>query len=186
MEDIIERKVGEYEKKFKHWPDGIRAFAEKDLSEKELRVLDLRHERKTLEEVGKEFGVKRERIRQIEAKANEKIKLKSCFKDWLRQALTEISAEAHQKGEDEGYSATKLLFDRMKPWQAEWRAEHPKDRELTTPDALKLIEWKLERVVAEARKEEMQRIITIVKTSKDALMFPATEQRFLEALQSNQ
>ena len=29
---------------------------------------------RTLEEVGKEFGVKRERIRQIEAKAHEKIR----------------------------------------------------------------------------------------------------------------
>lgn len=50
-----------------------------DLTEKERRILELRsgladgigH---TLEEVGKEFGVTRERIRQIEAKAHEKIR----------------------------------------------------------------------------------------------------------------
>ncbi len=53
-----------------------------DLSEKEKRILEMRHglgERDsgvthTLEEVGREFGVTRERIRQIEAKAHEKIR----------------------------------------------------------------------------------------------------------------
>lgn len=50
-----------------------------DLSEKERRILEMRHGltdgiTHTLEEVGKEFGVTRERIRQIEAKAHEKIR----------------------------------------------------------------------------------------------------------------
>lgn len=53
-----------------------------DLSEKEKRILEMRHGlgehdngvTHTLEEVGKEFGVTRERIRQIEAKAHEKIR----------------------------------------------------------------------------------------------------------------
>ncbi len=50
-----------------------------DLSEKEKRILELRHGltdgiTHTLEEVGREFGVTRERIRQIEAKAHEKIR----------------------------------------------------------------------------------------------------------------
>ena len=50
-----------------------------DLSEKEKRILEMRHGLNdgithTLEEVGKEFGVTRERIRQIEAKAHEKIR----------------------------------------------------------------------------------------------------------------
>lgn len=49
------------------------------LSEKERRILELRHGladgiQHTLEEVGKKFGVTRERIRQIEAKAHEKIR----------------------------------------------------------------------------------------------------------------
>ena len=49
------------------------------LSEKERRILEMRHGLQdgtyhTLEEVGKEFGVTRERIRQIEAKALEKIR----------------------------------------------------------------------------------------------------------------
>lgn len=50
-----------------------------DLSEKERRILEMRHGlvdgiQHTLEEVGKKFGVTRERIRQIEAKAHEKIR----------------------------------------------------------------------------------------------------------------
>ncbi len=49
------------------------------LSEKEKKILEMRHGLAdgifhTLEEVGREFGVTRERIRQIEAKAHEKIR----------------------------------------------------------------------------------------------------------------
>ena len=50
-----------------------------DLSPKERKILEMRHGLEdgiyhTREEVGKEFGVTRERIRQIEAKALEKIR----------------------------------------------------------------------------------------------------------------
>jgi len=50
-----------------------------ELSPKERKILEMRHGlvdgiTHTLEEVGKEFGVTRERIRQIEAKAHEKIR----------------------------------------------------------------------------------------------------------------
>ncbi|PCI28197.1 RNA polymerase sigma factor RpoD [Candidatus Wolfebacteria bacterium] len=50
-----------------------------DLSEKERKILEMRNGlldgiTHTLEEVGREFGVTRERIRQIEAKAHEKIR----------------------------------------------------------------------------------------------------------------
>ena len=50
-----------------------------DLSPKERKILEMRHGLMdgiyhTLEEVGKEFGVTRERIRQIEAKALERIR----------------------------------------------------------------------------------------------------------------
>jgi RNA polymerase primary sigma factor len=50
-----------------------------DLTEKERQILEMRHGladgiTHTLEEVGQKFGVTRERIRQIEAKAHEKIR----------------------------------------------------------------------------------------------------------------
>jgi RNA polymerase primary sigma factor len=50
-----------------------------DLSEKERKILEMRHGQndgitQTLEEVGREFGVTRARIRQIEAKAHERIR----------------------------------------------------------------------------------------------------------------
>ena len=50
-----------------------------ELSPKERKILEMRHGlvngiTHTLEEVGREFGVTRERIRQIEAKAHEKIR----------------------------------------------------------------------------------------------------------------
>ena len=59
-----------------------------DLSPKERRILEMRHGltdgvRRTLEEVGREFGVTRERIRQIEAKAHEKIRQHSKAKKLL-------------------------------------------------------------------------------------------------------
>jgi RNA polymerase primary sigma factor len=58
--------------------DQIREILD-DLSPKEREILELRHGLKdgvqrTLEEVGKQFNVTRERIRQIEAKAHEKIR----------------------------------------------------------------------------------------------------------------
>ncbi len=50
-----------------------------DLTPKERKILEMRHGlddgvMRTLEEVGQEFGVTRERIRQIEAKAHDKIR----------------------------------------------------------------------------------------------------------------
>ena len=59
------------------------------LDERERRVLELRYgiggdRARTLEEVGKEFGVTRERIRQIEAKALRKLKRKNIrMRDYL-------------------------------------------------------------------------------------------------------
>jgi RNA polymerase primary sigma factor len=51
-----------------------------DLSDKERKIIEMRYGlydgiNHTLEEVGKEFGVTRERIRQIEAKVHEKIRM---------------------------------------------------------------------------------------------------------------
>ena len=60
----------------------------RDLSPKEQKILRMRHGltdgvTRTLEEVGREFGVTRERIRQIEAKAHEKIRQHDGIKKLL-------------------------------------------------------------------------------------------------------
>jgi len=57
-----------------------------------------------------------------------------------------------EKAVEENESAQKLLWDRMENWEKEWRSENPKERELRVPDALKLIEWKIEKAIREERK----------------------------------
>ena len=68
----IEEKCEEFEKQFYKGID----FADFELSEKEISICKMREEKHSFEEVGKEFGVTRERIRQIEAKVQEKIRQK--------------------------------------------------------------------------------------------------------------
>ena len=55
------------------------------LNKREKKVLELRfglkdNQQRTLEEVGREFGVTRERIRQIESKALKKLRNNCYFK----------------------------------------------------------------------------------------------------------
>lgn len=73
-------------------------------------------------------------------------RLAALFKDKIK--------EAREEGLDEGWSATKLLWDRMEIWQNEWQAEKPKERALTHKDALRLIEWKLEKEREETEKRK--------------------------------
>ena len=58
-----------------------------DLSEREATILKMRFgfsgEVKTLEEVGQEIGVSRERVRQIEKRAKERLKSKLQNEDWV-------------------------------------------------------------------------------------------------------
>jgi RNA polymerase primary sigma factor len=76
----------------------------KDLTDREERVLRLRYglddnRPRTLEEVGKEFGVTRERIRQIEAKAIRKLRHPTRAKKLgdYRDALYSSGPDTHSK-----------------------------------------------------------------------------------------
>jgi len=51
-----------------------------------------------------------------------------------------------------------MLWDRIDKWQKEWRKEKPKERGLVLNDALKLIEWKINRVREGERKKILKEI----------------------------
>jgi hypothetical protein len=72
----------------------------------------------------------------------------------LRTTLTAVDTEAEARGreqaEHEAFESQQVLWERLEKWDDEWRAENPRERALTNADALKLIEWKLERVAEEA------------------------------------
>jgi hypothetical protein len=65
---------------------------------------------------------------------------------------------AYDKGEDMGWAATKMLWDRMGEWQKEWQAEVPKERASCFNDALELVEWKIAAARAEGAEQERERI----------------------------
>lgn len=46
-----------------------------------------------------------------------------------------------------------LQYKRLAEWTREWRAESPKERALTHPDFLKLVEWKVAKEGAANREE---------------------------------
>ena len=76
----------------------------KDLTEREERVLRLRYglddnRPRTLEEVGQEFGVTRERIRQIEAKAIRKLRHPTRVKKLgdYREVVNQVGPDTHSK-----------------------------------------------------------------------------------------
>lgn len=82
---------------------------------------------------------------------NHKAKLYS----FIKEALT----HAKEAGEEEGWSAIKLLWDRMGDWQREWQAEKPEERALTIADAVALIEWKMQKAKEAGRKEDRLEVL---------------------------
>jgi len=80
----------EFKEKFQ-WFNAFSYLEKNTLTEKETLVIKLRKiEKKTLKEVGKECGVTRERIRQIEAKAEMKITFTGLFETWLLSAFERL------------------------------------------------------------------------------------------------
>jgi hypothetical protein len=65
---------------------------------------------------------------------------------------------AYDEGEDVGWAATKMLWDRMGEWQKEWQAEVPKERASCFNDALELVEWKIAAARAEGAEQEREKL----------------------------
>ena len=86
-----------------------------DLTVREQKILAERKE-KSLEEVGREFGITRERVRQIEASANKKIKRKKQIIDYLADKLGEYLFNEYEveKAFNQFYKKDKLGISAIK------------------------------------------------------------------------
>lgn len=77
------------------------------------------------------------------------------LEDFIDSKLEQTYKQA-QKDLKQGlkeYEATfDLLWDRMREWEEEWRKENPRERKLTSPDAMMLIEWKISRNIIRSIK----------------------------------
>ena len=88
------------------------------VSDRERRVLIERHglwdgQRETLEDIGGEFGVTRERIRQLQVKGERKLKLKRVARQRAKHLMNQFREAAHAalRGKREGISTKKDLFN---------------------------------------------------------------------------
>lgn len=91
------------------------------LTEREQSVLMLRfQQKKTLEQCGKEFGVTRERIRQIEAKALRKLRHPSRVNMMKAVPLTELQAQHSEYNKlEKEYEWLKKAFESFTAQKAE-------------------------------------------------------------------
>lgn len=85
-------------KEFKESFGEVINFMDADITERERKIIAMRHGwddgvPKTLEEVGREFGLTRERIRQIESKAAIKLEHKARISKWLEKTLDRFEYE---------------------------------------------------------------------------------------------
>lgn len=100
----------------------------------------------------------RDELIDMQAKKLEKWGLQWNDDDWMDFISSQIS-----QAEQRGMAAQQILFDRLKSWNNEWRAENPKERALKMEDSLKLIEWKIEKSEHRGR-ESMAEELEILKT----------------------
>lgn len=76
---------------------------------------------------------------------------------YVQNLVQEAEARGYEKAEAECHESREILWNRMKKLNDEWRAENPKERALTNNDALKLMEWKLEKEYMRGRADEAAR-----------------------------
>lgn len=70
--------------------------------------------------------------------------------------LDSLISAARAEGESEIRAIFDVLWSRMQEWEGEWRAENPKERRLTSPDSMQLIEWKIAKARAEGAEQGLQ------------------------------
>ena len=61
-----------------------------DITQREKAVLELRRQKKTLQQVGDKFKITRERVRQIEKLAKSKLKYQEGITERLAQKISEV------------------------------------------------------------------------------------------------
>lgn len=72
--------------------------------------------------------------------------------------LDPLIAAAREEGKNELQAIFDMLWKRMRTWEEEWRSENPKERALTSPDSIQLMEWKIAKARAEGAEQERERI----------------------------
>lgn len=107
-------------------------------------------------------------------KANEEIK----------QFISTLIDKVEEETEEDALLATKAIWDRMAKWQKEWREEKPKERELVMLDALKLIEWKIEKAKAEAEEKIKKDVIMLLESRQDSPTMKWTPKMFMSFLEN--
>lgn len=75
---------------------------------------------------------------------------------FIFQSMEKAYQLGEKAGEEDGFTATRLLWDRMKDWNEEWQKEMPKERDLESQDALKLIEWKIKKAYQTALEDVLE------------------------------
>jgi hypothetical protein len=74
----------------------------------------------------------------------------------IRGYMTGVRNKAREEAEHEAFESRQILWNRLKEYNDEWRAENPKERALTNEDSLSLIKWKIARVSSDARREALE------------------------------
>ena len=88
--------------------------------------------------------------------------------DFVKTLLDKEREKAFE-AQDNAWSATRILWDRMNDWNKEWQKENLKERKLTYQDAIKLIEWKIDQARKEGYEEGMRDGIDSALTAESEL-----------------